>query len=107
MRRNIRCIDFNTITDEEWMELGEFHSKDLVTVLRNTNLPLSRYEQLINMWGRNKSLSQFGLMKKYNKNHTKPWQIRLSKKEHRNIVAIKYLIDKQNNLSIKRQKLLL
>lgn len=60
-------LDFNTITEEEWMELGRFHASDLVTILRNTNLPLTRYEGLMYKWGQNKSLSQFNLIKKYNK----------------------------------------
>ena len=59
-------LDFNTITEEEWMELGRFHSKDLVTIIRNVNLPVDKFEPYINKWGKNTSLSNYNLLKKYN-----------------------------------------
>lgn len=59
-------LDFNTITEEEWMELGRFHANDLVTILRNINLPAAKYESLIFKWGKNTSLSNYNFLKKYN-----------------------------------------
>lgn len=45
-------VDLNTITDDEWFEIGELHLKSLVTILRNTNLSdPHRYYELITKFG--------------------------------------------------------
>lgn len=59
-------LDFNNITEEEWMELGRFHATDLVTILRNVNLTVDQFEPYIKKWGKNTSLSNYNLLKKYN-----------------------------------------
>lgn len=41
-------VDLNTISDEEWLEIGKLHLEKLVTIIRNTNLTsLPRYQELI------------------------------------------------------------
>ena len=58
-------LDFNTITDEEWMELGRFHTKDLVTIIRNCNMPYNKYEEYIEKWGKSTLVAKYNLLKKY------------------------------------------
>jgi alpha-ketoglutarate-dependent taurine dioxygenase len=41
-------VDFDTITDEEWTEIGKLHLDNFVTIIRNTNLTTQKYERLIN-----------------------------------------------------------
>ena len=59
-------LDFNNLTEDQWMEIGHFHAKDLVTVLRNVNLDVKHYESFMYKWGKNTSLAKFNLAKKYN-----------------------------------------
>lgn len=58
-------LDFNTITDEEWMEVGQLHLKSLVTIIRNVNVGLSEYERRMNQWGVTRNLHAIKLCKKY------------------------------------------
>jgi alpha-ketoglutarate-dependent taurine dioxygenase len=45
-------IDFEHLTDEEWMEIGKLHLDNLVTVIRNTNIPLDKYQEWMAKWGK-------------------------------------------------------
>lgn len=48
-------IDFNNITDEEWMEIGKIHLKELVTIIRGTNFEdVSHYTRFMKKWGRDR-----------------------------------------------------
>jgi len=60
-------LDFNNITDEEWMEIGNLHLDSLVTIIRNVNITPGNYEKRINMWGSHRSTFNLGLGKKYKK----------------------------------------
>ena len=31
-------VDFKTITEEEWLEIGKLHLENLVTIIRDCNL---------------------------------------------------------------------
>jgi alpha-ketoglutarate-dependent taurine dioxygenase len=45
-------VDLNTISNDEWMEIGDLHLKSLVTVIRNTNLTdPNRYYDLVSKFG--------------------------------------------------------
>jgi alpha-ketoglutarate-dependent taurine dioxygenase len=44
-------IDFNHITDEEWIEIGKLHLKGLVTIIRNTNITRDQYLDRIRQFG--------------------------------------------------------
>lgn len=61
-------VDFDTITDEEWMEIGRIHTETLVTILRNVNLNIKDYHPRIAKWGYNMSQSVVAMLQKYNKN---------------------------------------
>lgn len=60
-------VDFDNITDEEWMEIGKLHLNSLVTIIRNTNLTTSNYMTLMRKWGTPRWTSYFDLLKKYDK----------------------------------------
>jgi alpha-ketoglutarate-dependent taurine dioxygenase len=59
-------LDFNHITDEEWMEIGQLHLKNLVTIIRNTNVSLTEYERRMLQWGNPRAIHIAKLAKKYN-----------------------------------------
>ena len=63
-------LDFNHLTDEEWMEIGQLHLQGLVTIIRNTNINLTEYESWMNKWGSPRYLSDYRLQKKYNISRT-------------------------------------
>jgi alpha-ketoglutarate-dependent taurine dioxygenase len=60
-------LDFNNLSDEEWMEIGNIHLDSLVTILRNVKLTPQEYERRIDMWGHHRSTYVLGLGKKYKK----------------------------------------
>jgi len=59
-------VNLQTITDDEWMEIGKIHLESLVTIIRNTNLTHERYSSLIGKWGENRYSYDATLLKKYN-----------------------------------------
>jgi alpha-ketoglutarate-dependent taurine dioxygenase len=60
-------LDFNNITDDEWMAIGNLHLESLVTIIRNVNVDLSEYERRIKMWGSHRNTFALSLGKKYKK----------------------------------------
>jgi alpha-ketoglutarate-dependent taurine dioxygenase len=44
-------INFDHITDEEWIEIGKLHLKGLVTILRNVKITKDQYHQRIQQFG--------------------------------------------------------
>jgi hypothetical protein len=44
-------VDFNTITDEEWIEIGKLHLQGLVTVIRSTNITKDQYYNRMQQFG--------------------------------------------------------
>lgn len=44
-------VDLNTITDEEWMEIGKIHLESLVTIIRAPKIDHHRYAELMTQWG--------------------------------------------------------
>jgi len=47
-------IDFENITEEEWLELGKLHLEKLVTIIRSTGLNKHSYYQNIKKWGQDR-----------------------------------------------------
>ena len=58
-------LDFNTITNEEWMELGKLHLETLVTIIRDVKVDPKTYEQWIRKWGTEQVLEALRLNKKH------------------------------------------
>jgi alpha-ketoglutarate-dependent taurine dioxygenase len=68
-------IDFNTITQEEWAEVGKIHLNSLVTIIRNTNLTPDNYMKFMHQWGTPRWSSYSELLKKYNKSFAELMQM--------------------------------
>ncbi|CAB4126052.1 TauD/TfdA-like domain containing protein [uncultured Caudovirales phage] len=64
-------VDFNTITEEEWMEIGQLHMQNLVTVIRNHNLPWNKMRNWVERFGDQRYNQEYQVMKKYGKDW--PW----------------------------------
>lgn len=67
-------VDFNTITDEEWMEIGKIHLQSLVTIIRNTNLHLNNFDRMIYKWGTARATVKAYLFKKYPQGWNWMWE---------------------------------
>jgi len=58
-------VDFDNITDDEWMEIGKIHLDSLVTIIRNTGLDPDRYNELMLKWGNPRGVKNFQVYKQY------------------------------------------
>jgi hypothetical protein len=58
-------VDFDTMSDEEWMEIGKIHLKELVTIIRNTNLNKKKYIHWMKKWGKDRMTFEGMLRQKY------------------------------------------
>lgn len=59
-------VDFNNLSEEEWFEIGQLHLKNLVTIVRNTDLDHSSMLRWVEKWGTNRYNIRYNLIKKYN-----------------------------------------
>lgn len=59
-------VDFDHITNEEWMEIGKLHLESLVTIIRNTKLDKSKYYDLMYQWGTSRGVVNVNIYEKYN-----------------------------------------
>jgi alpha-ketoglutarate-dependent taurine dioxygenase len=59
-------VDFNHMTDEEWMEFGQLHLKTLVTIFRDTKCEPTKLKELSIRWGAPPAVSFYRFVKKYN-----------------------------------------
>jgi len=60
-------VDLNTISDEEWMEIGNLHLQGLVTIIRGNTLDYPRYNELMLKWGTPRFPRPVNLYLKYGK----------------------------------------
>jgi alpha-ketoglutarate-dependent taurine dioxygenase len=58
-------LDFNTMTDEQWLELGQLHLDSLVTIIRNVKLQPNEYEAWVRKWGDPRALVEYRMRVKY------------------------------------------
>ena len=58
-------VDFDHITDEEWMEIGRLHVNSLVTILRNVNLTPEKYQKYMLKWGTERNVHRYTISSKY------------------------------------------
>jgi len=68
-------VDFDHLTDEEWMEIGRLHIKNLVTIIRNTNATLEQFNQRINQFGTQRLNLTNILITKYKKTMIELYQM--------------------------------
>lgn len=58
-------VDFNTITNEEWMEIGKLHLQNLVTIIRDTNLTKEKQVDLVSLFGERRYGAKNYFLNKY------------------------------------------
>jgi len=58
-------VDLQTISNDQWMEIGHLHMKNLVTIIRNTNLTKDRQVELCNKFGERRHGIKNYLLEKY------------------------------------------
>jgi alpha-ketoglutarate-dependent taurine dioxygenase len=59
-------VDFDHLTDEEWIEIGKLHLDNFVTIIRNTNLNHASMIHWIEKFGTNRYNVWHDFVKKYN-----------------------------------------
>ena len=59
-------VDFNTMSKDQWLEIGQLHLDNLVTIIRNTNLDQNNYQSFIEKFGTIRDIHQYNITKKYN-----------------------------------------
>ena len=60
-------VDFATITDDEWTEIGKLHLENFVTIIRDTNLTPLKYQDLIFKFGQSRANVAHRIKEKYGK----------------------------------------
>lgn len=60
-------IDLNTISHDEWMEIGKIHLQSLVTIIRGNDIDYLRYYRLMMEWGPSRWNRPIAFYKKYGK----------------------------------------
>jgi alpha-ketoglutarate-dependent taurine dioxygenase len=76
-------VDFNTITDDEWLEIGQLHLENLVTIIRNTNMSWETQPDWCEKWGPRRSGVRFHMEKKYGM----PWNVLFAEAQKDNDVV--------------------
>jgi alpha-ketoglutarate-dependent taurine dioxygenase len=64
-------VDFDHITDEEWMEIGRLHVSSLVTIIRNVNLSTDKYNTFMHKWGTERFNQEYAIRNKYSSTFAK------------------------------------
>lgn len=58
-------VDFDTLSHDQWMEIGEIHMKSLVTIVRNCNLKWQDMSKWLSQFGNKRYAIQYYFQKKY------------------------------------------
>lgn len=58
-------VDFNEMTDDLWMEIGKIHMSNLVTIIRNCNVPHKDISKWTKKWGPNRYSGMYFLSLHY------------------------------------------
>ena len=58
-------VDFAHLTDEEWLEIGDIHMKNLVTIIRDCNLRWEDQSDWCTKWGDTRYNIRYNILKKY------------------------------------------
>lgn len=62
-------VDFNTMSDDQWMEIGQLHLDNLVTIIRNTNMRWEDQPDWCEKFGPRRNGVRYHMEKKYGQ----PW----------------------------------
>ena len=60
-------VDLKTISDEEWMKIGQIHLESLVTIIRGNDLDHATYYDLVSKWGDTRFSRPLNFYLKYGK----------------------------------------
>lgn len=58
-------VDFDRLSDEEWMEIGNLHMQNLVTIIRDCNLSWEKQTEWCMKWGDTRYGIRYLILKKY------------------------------------------
>lgn len=58
-------INFESMTDEQWLEIGNLHLSNLVTIIRNCNLKWQNQTEWLMKWGDTRYNIRYNTLKKY------------------------------------------
>jgi hypothetical protein len=58
-------VDFEHLSDEEWMEIGQLHLQNLVTIIRDCNLSWTNQTERCMKWGDTRYGIRYLILKKY------------------------------------------
>jgi len=58
-------VDFEKLTDDEWLEIGKLHLENLVTIIRNCNLNWEKQADWCSKWGDTRYGVRYLILKKY------------------------------------------
>lgn len=58
-------VDFNTLTDEEWMDIGKLHMNNLVTIIRDCNLSWENQTEWVTKFGDTRYGIRYLILQKY------------------------------------------
>lgn len=56
-------LDLNKVTHDAWMEIGQLHLETLITIFRNVNISVERFEELVKKWGLPRSVDGYNVNK--------------------------------------------
>lgn len=54
-------VDFETMSKDQWMEIGKIHLNELVTIIRGANLDKHQYHYWMKQWGKDR-LTYWGML---------------------------------------------
>jgi len=58
-------VDFWTMSEDQWMEIGQIHLDSLVTIIRDTELDKYSYVKWMNKWGQTRMSFQSTILKRH------------------------------------------
>lgn len=58
-------VDFSSMSDEQWIEIGNLHLKNLVTIIRDCNLQWQNQTEWLMKWGDTRYNIRYNILKKY------------------------------------------
>jgi alpha-ketoglutarate-dependent taurine dioxygenase len=58
-------VDFAHLTDDQWLEIGDIHMKNLVTIIRDCNLKWEDQSDWCTKWGDTRYNIRYNILKKY------------------------------------------
>lgn len=58
-------VDFDHLSDEEWMEIGKLHLENFVTIIRDCNLQWQKQPEWLMKWGDTRYGIRYNILKKY------------------------------------------